>query len=77
VLHHPRVTALSWAGVALVAIHLSRVSLPPFEGCGMGKVREWAAQCHRVTAAIPHSTDIASGMAAQQRVGRTMSGSDS
>jgi hypothetical protein len=77
VLHHRRVTALSWAGTGLVALRLSRVSPPPFVGCGVGKVREWATLCHGVAPAIPHSTDTTPGMAAQRRIGRTAPGFDS
>jgi hypothetical protein len=39
--------------------------------------REWAVQCHGVTPAIPHNTRTVSGMAAERRVVRTVSGSDS
>jgi hypothetical protein len=77
VLHHPRVTVLSWTGAALAAVRLSRVSPTPFEGCSVGKLREWAAQCLRMTPAIPHNTDTAPGMAAQRWVGPTVLGSDS
>jgi hypothetical protein len=43
--HHPRFAALSRAGTGLVAVRLSRVSPSSFEGYGVGKVWEWAAQC--------------------------------
>jgi predicted ATPase len=75
VLHHPRVTVLSWAGAELVVVRLSRVSPSSFEGLNVEEVREWAAQCYGMTLAIPHSARTAPGMAV--RVGRIASGSDS
>jgi hypothetical protein len=39
--------------------------------------QEWAVQCYGVTPTIPHSTLTTPGMAAQQQVVRTVSGSDS
>jgi hypothetical protein len=65
VLHHPRITALSWAGVELMVVRLSRVSSSSFEGCDVEEVWEWVAQCYRMTLAIPHSTRTAPGMVVQ------------
>jgi hypothetical protein len=64
-LHRPYVTASSWAGVELVVVPLSRVPSSSFEGRDMEEVREWAAQCHGMTPAFPHSTRTALGMAVQ------------
>jgi hypothetical protein len=36
-----------------------------FRGGGVEEVREWAAQCHGMTPAFPHSTRTTPGMAAQ------------
>jgi hypothetical protein len=55
-LHHPHVTTSSWAGAELVVVCFSRVPPSSFEGCGVEEVREWEAQCHGMTLAIPHST---------------------
>jgi hypothetical protein len=59
------VTTLSRASAELVAVPLLRVPPSSFEGRDVEEVREWAVQCHGMTPAFPHSTRIASGMAAQ------------
>jgi hypothetical protein len=64
-LHHPHITASSWAGTELVVVHFSRVSPSSFEGCDVEVVREWVAQCYEMTLAILHDTCTALGMAAQ------------
>jgi hypothetical protein len=64
-LRRPYVRASSLAGTELVVIPLSRVPSSSFEGCDMEEVREWAAQCHGMTLAFPHSTCTMPGMAAQ------------
>jgi hypothetical protein len=76
-LHHPHVMASSWVGTGSVFVRFLKVPPSFFEGCGVEEGREWAAQCHGVTPAIPHSTRTASGMVAQRRVGRTAPGSES
>jgi hypothetical protein len=73
VLHWPYVTTSSWAGVELVDVPPSRVPSSSFEGRDVEEVREWAAQCHGMTPAFPHST----GDGCIVRVGRKASGSDS
>jgi hypothetical protein len=64
VLHSPYVTKSSQTSAMSVAVHLSRVSLPLFEGCDMEEGREWVPQCQGMTPAIPHSTCTVLGMAA-------------
>jgi hypothetical protein len=65
VLRRPYVMASSWASVESVVIPLSRVSSSSFEGRNVEEVQEWAASCHGMTPAFPHSTRTAPGMAAQ------------
>jgi hypothetical protein len=72
-----RVGQSSWAGAGLADVHLSRAPASSFEGFDVGGGREWVAQCHGVTPAIPHSAGTVPGMPAQRRVGRTASESDS
>jgi hypothetical protein len=68
VLHHPRVTTLSWVGIGLMAVCLSRVSSSSFVGCDVEEVRELVAQCYGMKLAIPHNTRTKLGMAVQCRL---------
>jgi hypothetical protein len=61
----PYVTTSSPVGAEQVTVPLSRVPPSSFEGGGVEEVREWAAQCHGMTPAFPHSSRTTPGMAAQ------------
>jgi hypothetical protein len=55
----------------------SRVPPSSLEGCDVGAVREWAAQCHRVDTGLPAQLPHSAGDGRTARAGGTAPGYDS